>query len=106
MGAYYVTTLINRLGPVKNVLSIGRNTLPKRKIGSGPRQGPEFTVEDLTYVTAILEFHSGAAVTFTVRFAVTGHNHPPLQNSATAGSLQLPDPNFFGGNVRLLRPRA
>src|SRR5580692_10671716 len=67
MGPYYVTTLINLLGPVKNVLSIGRNTLPKRKIGSGPRQGTEFTVEVLTYVTAILEFHSGAAVNFTVR---------------------------------------
>jgi predicted dehydrogenase len=103
MGPYYVTTLVNLLGPVKNVLSIGRNTQPKRKIGSGPRQGTEFTVEVLTYVSAILEFHSGAAVTFTVSFDVTGHSHPPIEIYGTAGSLQIPDPNFFGGNVRLIR---
>jgi predicted dehydrogenase len=105
MGPYYVTALVNLLGPVKNVLSIGKNTLPKRKIGSGPRQGTEFTVEVLTYVTAILEFHSGAAVSFTVSFDVTGHTHPPIEIYGTAGSLQIPDPNFFGGNVRLIRSR-
>jgi predicted dehydrogenase len=105
MGPYYVTALVNLLGPVKNVLSIGRNTLPKRKIGSGPRQGTEFTVEVLTYVSAILEFHSGAVVTFTASFDVAGHNHPPIEIYGTAGSLQIPDPNFFGGNVRLIRER-
>jgi predicted dehydrogenase len=103
MGPYYVTTLVNLLGPVKNVLSVGRNTQPKRKIGSGPRQGTEFTVEVLTYVSAILEFHSGAAVTFTVSFDVAGHSHPPIEIYGTAGSLQIPDPNFFGGNIRLIR---
>ena len=103
MGPYYVTTLVNLLGPVKNVLSIGKNTRPKRKIGSGPRQGTEFTVEVLTYVSAILEFHSGAAITFTVSFDVTGHSHPPIEIYGTAGSLQIPDPNFFGGSVRLIR---
>jgi predicted dehydrogenase len=106
MGPYYVTALVNLLGPVKNVLSAGRNTLPKRKIGSGPRQGTEFTVEVLTYVTAILEFHSGAAVTFTVSFDVAGHNHSPIEIYGTGGSLQVPDPNFFGGNVRLIRTGA
>jgi predicted dehydrogenase len=104
MGPYYVTALVNLLGPVKNVLSTGRNTQPKRIIGSGPRQGTEFTVEVLTYVTAILEFHSGAAVNLTVSFDVSGHTHPPIEIYGTGGSLQVPDPNFFGGNVRLIRP--
>jgi predicted dehydrogenase len=104
MGPYYVTALVNLLGPVKNVLSMGRNSLPKRKIGSGPRQGTEFAVEVLTYVTAILEFDSGAVVNFTVSFDVAGHNHPPLEIYGTAGTLQIPDPNTFGGNVRLIRP--
>jgi predicted dehydrogenase len=103
MGPYYVTALVNLLGPVENVLSIGRNSLPKRKIGSGPRQGTEFTVEVLTYVTAILEFNSGAVVSFTVSFDVAGHNHPPIEIYGTAGTLQIPDPNTFGGNLRLIR---
>jgi predicted dehydrogenase len=103
MGPYYVTALVNLFGPVKNVLSIGKNTQPKRIIGSGPRKGTEFAVEVLTYVTSILEFHSGAAVSFTVSFDVTGHNHPPIEIYGTAGSLQVPDPNIFGGNVRLIR---
>ncbi|MBV9273131.1 MAG: Gfo/Idh/MocA family oxidoreductase [Verrucomicrobia bacterium] len=103
MGPYYVTALVNLLGPVKNVLAFGSNARPKRTIGSGPRQGTEFAIEVLTYVTAILEFESGAAVTLTVSFDVAGHNHAPIEIYGTEGSIQVPDPNYFGGNVRLIR---
>ena len=103
MGPYYVTALVNLLGPVRRVVSLGKNTTPKRVIGSGPRQGTEFDVEVMTFVAAILEFVSGPLVTFIASFDVAGHNHPPIEIYGTEGTLQLPDPNYFGGNVRFLR---
>jgi predicted dehydrogenase len=103
MGPYYITALVNLLGPVKRVVSLGRNTRPKRVIGSGPREGTEFDAEVLTFVTAILEFKSGPLVTFISSFDVVGHGHPPIEIYGTEGTLQVPDPNYFGGTVRVIR---
>jgi predicted dehydrogenase len=101
MGPYYVTSLVNLLGPVKRVHSFGSKPRAKRVIGSGPRKGQKFNVDVLTYVAAILEFHSGPLVNFVFSFDVIGHSHPPIEIYGTKGSVQVPDPNWFGGNVRL-----
>jgi predicted dehydrogenase len=103
MGPYYITALVNLLGPVKRVVSVGKNTIPKRSIGSGPRKGTEFEVEVLTFVAAILEFSSGPLVTFVSSFDVAGHEHPPIEIYGTEGTLQVPDPNYFGGTVRVIQ---
>jgi predicted dehydrogenase len=103
MGPYYLTTLVNLLGPIKRVWSAGRTTLPQRTIGSGPRKGTSFPVSVLSYLSAILEFHSGPIVTFVASFDVPAYNHPFIEIYGTEGTLQLPDPNYFGGPVRLNR---
>jgi len=103
MGPYYVMALVNLLGPVKRVVSLGKNSTPKRVIGSGPREGTEFDVEVMTFVSAILEFKSGPLVTFISSFDVVGHEHPPIEIYGTEGTLQVPDPNYFGGTVRVIR---
>ena len=103
MGPYYVTALVNLLGPVRRVVSSGKNTTPKRTIGSGPRKGAEFDVEVLTFIAAILEFSSGPLVTFVSTFDVAGHQHPPIEIYGTEGTLQAPDPNYFGGAVRVIQ---
>jgi predicted dehydrogenase len=101
MGPYYLTALINLLGPIKRVWSAGRTTLPQRKIGSGPRKGATFPVSVLSYLSAILEFLGGPIVTFVASFDVPAHNHPYIEIYGTEGALQLPDPNYFGGPARL-----
>jgi predicted dehydrogenase len=101
MGPYYLTALINLLGPIKRVWSAGRTTLPQRTIGSGPRKGTSIPVSVLSYQSAILEFHSGPIVTFVASFDVPAYNHPYIEIYGTKGALQLPDPNYFGGAVRL-----
>jgi len=103
MGPYYLTALVNLLGPVRRVWSAGRTPLSQRTIGSGPRRGTTFPVSVLTYLSAILEFHGGSIVTFVASFDVPAYNHPYIEIYGTKGALQLPDPNYFGGTVRLSR---
>jgi predicted dehydrogenase len=102
MGPYYITALINLLGPVKRVTSIGRKSLDRRVFGAGPFAGGTFPVEILTHFNALLEFEQGPVISFHASFDVPGHSHVPIEIYGTNGSLQVPDPNFFGGPVRFL----
>ena len=102
MGPYYLTALVNLLGPIKRVVSCGRRTFSQRTIGSGPRQGESFPVEVQTHFGALLDFQSGPVVSFNASFDVQGHSHVPIEIYGTEGTLQVPDPNLFGGPVRLL----
>jgi predicted dehydrogenase len=103
MGPYYLTALVNLLGPVRRVTSIGRRTLNEREIQSGPRQGDRVPVSILTHFNAILEFETGSVVSFHASFDVQAHTHWPIEIYGTEGTLQVPDPNTFGGPVRLLK---
>jgi predicted dehydrogenase len=102
MGPYYITALINLLGPVTRVTSIARRSFAHRVFGAGPRKGQKFAVEILTHFNALVEFAQGAIISFHASFDVQGHSHLPIEIYGTDGSLQIPDPNFFGGPVRLL----
>ncbi|HEY5752318.1 MAG TPA: Gfo/Idh/MocA family oxidoreductase [Chthoniobacterales bacterium] len=102
MGPYYLTALVNLLGPIKGVVARGSRTFPRRTIGSGPRQGESFPVEVQTHFCALLDFQSGPSVSFNASFDVQGHSHAPIEIYGTEGTLQVPDPNIFGGPVRLL----
>jgi predicted dehydrogenase len=102
MGPYYITALVNLLGPVTRVTSIARRSFEERLFGAGPRKGQKFPVEIFTHFNALLEFEQGAVISFHASFDVHGHSHLPIEIYGTDGSLQIPDPNFFGGPVRLL----
>jgi predicted dehydrogenase len=103
MGPYYITALVNLLGPVKQVISIGKQSFTRRLIGSGQRKGESFPVEILTHFTALLEFAQNVIVSFHASFDVQGHSHSAIEIYGTEGTLQVPDPNTFGGPVRLLK---
>ena len=102
MGPYYITALINLLGPVKRVTSIAKRSFEERFFGAGPRKGQKFPVHIFTHFNALLEFEQGAVISFHASFDVQGHSHLPIEIYGTEGSLQIPDPNYFGGPVRLL----
>jgi predicted dehydrogenase len=103
MGPYYITALVNLLGPVTQVTSIAKRTFSERLFGAGPRKGQKFPVDIFTHFNALLEFEQGAVISFHASFDVQGHSHLPIEIYGTEGSLQIPDPNFFGGPVRLLQ---
>jgi len=99
MGPYYLTALVNLLGPVARVTAIAGRGYRERSIGSGPRAGETVAVEVDTHVAAFLGFASGAQVTLTTSFDVRAHGHAHIELYGTGGSLRCADPNRFDGNV-------
>jgi predicted dehydrogenase len=97
MGPYYVTNLIQLLGPVARVAAIGGRGFAERTIGSGPRAGDTVPVATPTTLHALLSFESGASVTLSASWDVRAHRHGPMELYGTGGTVYLPDPNFFGG---------
>ena len=106
MGPYYITDLVNLLGPVSRVMGISSTTRLERPIRSEPRRGQMMPVKVATHATGTLLFRSGAIVTITISFDVAKHAHVPIEIYGTEASLLVPDPNKFGGEVKIARPRA
>ncbi|RBP16117.1 putative dehydrogenase [Roseiarcus fermentans] len=99
MGPYYVTDLVNLLGPVASVAGVATRTRAERVVSSEPLKGARLPVEIATHVTGVLTFASGAAVSMTMSFDVARHRHVPIELYGEAGTLIVPDPNYFGGRV-------
>jgi predicted dehydrogenase len=72
-----------------------------RSVGRGPRQGEAFPVEVATHVTGTLEHASGVVSTLLMSFDVWAAGLPRIEVYGTDGSLSVPDPNGFGGEVRV-----
>jgi predicted dehydrogenase len=106
MGPYYVTALIHLLGPVASVLGASRRTAATRTIGTGTRAGEQVPVDVDTHVTGILRHVSGVLTTLTMSFDTVSTQSAPIEVHGDAGSLLVPDPNRFDGEVRLCtRPK-
>ena len=106
MGPYYLTALVSLMGPVSRVTGSARITFPERTITSQPLYGKKVTVEVPTHVAEILDFASGAIATIVTSFDVWSAEVPRIEIYGTAGSLSVPDPNSFGGPVRVRRAGA
>jgi predicted dehydrogenase len=103
MGPYYLTALTTLLGPVRRVTGSTRITFPTRTITSQPRYGTTIDVEVPTHLAAVLDFAQGAVATLVTSFDVWAANVPLIEIYGTTGTLGVPDPNFFGGPVRVRR---
>ncbi|MFG6200131.1 Gfo/Idh/MocA family protein [Nonomuraea sp. JJY05] len=99
MGPYYITSLVTLLGPVASVIGAASRTRPKRTIGSGPRQGEEIPVLVDTHVTGVLVHASGALSTLVMSFDGVATKAPNIEVHGEKGSLVVPDPNRFDGQV-------
>ena len=105
MGPYYLTALVCLLGPVENVMAIAQKTFSERIATCTEKFGETLPVEVPTHYTGILKFQNGALVTWVISFDVQAHGHSPLELYGTQGSLQVPDPNTFGGPIRFRQSR-
>jgi len=99
LGVYYITQLVNLLGPVKNIKSISSTVEKKRTIKSDPRKGDIIQVETPTTLMGILNFHNSSKIQFFSSWDVWKHKHSHIELYGSEGSIILPDPNFFGGNL-------
>lgn len=101
MGPYYVTALVTLLGPVVSVTGAASHTRSERTIGSGPRQGEKVPVAIDSHVTGVLTHASGALSTLFMSFDAVKSKSPNIEIHGEHGSLVVPDPNHFDGEVQL-----
>jgi predicted dehydrogenase len=106
MGPYYLTALVSLLGPIRRVTGSARASFPERTITSQPRAGERIPVETNTHHAAVLDFAAGPIATLVTSFDAHRGDVPHLEIYGSAGTLSLPDPNTFGGPVRLKRAGA
>ncbi len=106
MGPYYLTALVNLIGPVRAVSGLARVTFPERTITSQPLKGTKIKVEVPTHVAGVIDFTNGAVGTIITSFDVWAAELPRIEIYGSEGSISVPDPNGFGGTVRIFRPGA
>ena len=101
MGPYYLSALIQLLGPIRAVIGAAGRLRGARTIGSGPRAGERIPVEVDTHVSGVLEHESGVLSTLTTSFDGVQTTAAAIEVHGAGGSLAVPDPNRFDGEVRL-----
>jgi predicted dehydrogenase len=113
MGPYYLTALLNLLGPVKRVTGFTSMSRPERTIYSkdkegkpGPKHGQRIPVETADHYVGAMEFANGAIGTIVQSFAMRAAEYDrgnPIHVFGTEGAIKVPDPNQFDGKVFLCR---
>ncbi len=101
MGPYYLTHLVNLLGPAKKVTAMTQVPFPERTELSKPPWGKRVKVEVPTLVTGAIEFHSGVLCSTVNSFDVWATHLPHIEIYGSSGSLSVPDPNRFGGSTKV-----
>ena len=105
MGPYYLTALVNLLGPIKTVSGVTSTSFSERTISNGPKSGKSIKVDVPTHVTGLLEFMNGATGTIITSFDVWSSDLPRIEIYGTKGTLSMPDPNKFTGPVQIKKGR-
>lgn len=101
MGPYYLTALISLIGPIRRISAATKTTFKTRTITSEPKKGKVIEVETPTHIVGMMEFASGAVGQITTSFDVWHSTLPPIEIYGTEGSMLVPDPNGFGGEVKI-----
>jgi predicted dehydrogenase len=101
IGPYYLTQLVNLLGPIAEVSAIGSVPRATRTITSPGREGVTIDVAVPTTVNGAILFESGANVALAMSWDVAGHRRAPIELYGSTGSIEAPDPNQFGGATRV-----
>ena len=99
IGVYYITQLVNLIGPIKSISSLSGTATPDRTITSQPRNGEKIKVETPTTLMGTLEFHNNAKIQFFCSWDVWKHKHSTIELYGLEGSMIVPDPNFFSGDI-------
>ena len=106
MGPYYLTALVNLMGPAVRVCGSAKKSFPTRTVLSEPLKGTTFGVDVPTHIAGVIDFQNGAVATIITSFDVWSHGMPFIEIYGTEGTLRVPDPNTFGGPVFVRRGRS
>ena len=95
MGPYYLTSLVTLFGPVIEVAGVATRSSRERVVEQGANAGQPVPVDVDTHISAILVHANGVTSSVTVSFEVWATKAPLFEVYGTAGTLELPDPNWF-----------
>ncbi len=101
MGPYYLSALATTFGPACAVAAVGRRSRQRRTIATGPRAGTVFKVDVFTHVCSLIEYEQGPAATLVLSFDSPLRRHGFVEITGTEATIALPDPNAFGGDIRI-----
>jgi len=104
MGPYYLTALVNLVGPIRQVKASTQATFEERTITSEPKFGTKIKVDVPTHIVGIMDFHNNATGSILTSFDVWAAQLPRIEIYGILGSLSVPDPNTFGGPVKIYLP--
>lgn len=98
VGPYYLTALVQFLGPITAVSALGGRAQQTRTIGAGDRAGTVFPVAVDTTVSALYEFANGTHAAASFSFD-SGIRRATLDITGERGTLKVADPNRFAGET-------
>lgn len=101
MGPYYLTTLVHLLGPAQSISGSAKIGVVDRVMHSKGRVGEVVQATTPTHVSSMIEFVSGASATLVTSFDVKATRFRNIEVYGEEGTLSLPDPNTFGGPLKV-----
>jgi predicted dehydrogenase len=100
-GPYYLANLVNCLGPVREVVGMTAINQSEREVTAPTRLVDKVKVDVTTHASAVLRCASGVIVTVLMSLDVWDSNLPHIEIYGTLGTLTLPNPTNFDGDVRV-----
>ncbi len=99
MAPYYLTSLVNLLGPVQRAAGSARISFAERVATSREHFGRRLPVEVPTHVAALLDFAAGPVATLITSFDIWHANLPRIEIYGSEGSLSGDVPLLFDSEV-------
>jgi predicted dehydrogenase len=106
MGPYYLTTLVHVFGSVAMVAAVGSQGRAARTVLVGDRLNTEFPVEVPTHINAIAQFEGGGVSQSVFSFDSPYRRTGVVEITGTEGTMIIPDPNTFTGEIKITRTPA
>ena len=101
MGPYYLTALVHLLGPARSISGSAKIGIAERVVHAKGRVGDVVQATTPTHVSSMIDFVGGASATLVTSFDVKATRFKNIEIYGTEGTLSLPDPNTFGGPLKL-----
>ncbi|WP_130837743.1 Gfo/Idh/MocA family protein [Lachnoclostridium sp. Marseille-P6806] len=103
MGGYYFAALVSLFGEAASVYAVSGTGWQEREIFSQPHFGDRIPVETPTFYSIVLTMRSGVLVTMNFSFDIWHSSLPMFEIYGTDGTLNVPDPNMYGGVPQIYR---
>lgn len=105
MGPYYLTDLVQLLGPIEKVTAFTSQSRPQRTVQTvgSPYLGQPIPVAIQDHVAGLVQFAGGPIASVILSWANPVTPLPRILVFGLEGTMEVPDPNGFDGQVRVCK---